>query len=221
MGRVSRLGWVLALGIGLTVLIAAPARASTVFDFYNLTNNSSGLINPGDLWMEVSPVSLADPAGFTYAAQFTIHNDATTGSIEEVYWYEVLPPDVFNGSILLAPGWVNPANPPNLPGFDWSPLFVLAASGEEEQGGVDNAIKPGGSATFTLGLLGDVYDALIAGLESCAGNVLVGIHVQQIGPDDISDSFTTVPVPPAVAIGLLGLGLLGTFQARRHMKSKK
>jgi hypothetical protein len=56
-----------------------------------------------------------------------------------------------------------------------------------------------------------VNDALVLGVHSPAtpGSLRIGIHVQGIGPNDDSEGLVHAPLPGAVLLGMLGMGVAG------------
>lgn len=95
-------------------------------------------------------------------------------------------------------------NPPHLPGADaygFKSVFFATDWDDNSNDGV--------GVGESLGVLftGKSYATVVGELNS--GEMLVGLHVQQIGPNGGSDSYVMTPVPGAVLLGFLGLGYAG------------
>jgi MYXO-CTERM domain-containing protein len=212
--------WAVALCFGLASVVTLPAIAATTYSFNNITNNTTA--SGSDFSVTIDVV-----AG---GASFAFVNNSTTGTITEIYWYErsSINPDIFTGAVLLPlpSGWaatdVDGAAPPNLPGFNDAAFVASVAA---DQGG-NSGIGPGTvtPVVFNLGLSTTLAN-LLAAIEKNPFDVAIGIHVHDAGfkpgtSNLASDSFLNgppvVPVPPAAALGLLGMGALGAIRARKR-----
>ena len=66
----------------------------------------------------------------------------------------------------------------------------------------------------------DVLNAISLGISdpSLADTLRVGVHVRSLGPGgEYSDGFTIVPAPGAVALGSVGLLLVGWLRKRKTL----
>lgn len=118
------------------------------------------------------------------------------------------------------------AKPTQLPGGTNYGFEKTAAFSVDSEGGSDNGVgawpvdenvdKEYVAIRFTLlsgKTFADVIDAINLGFTAptAEGSLQIGVHVRSIGPNAKSDSFilTPVPVPAAVILGMLGLGVAG------------
>ena len=109
-------------------------------------------------------------------------------------------------------------SPPDLPGgnkigFETHAGFALDANNPSPKFGLGNGeyvdiifeLIDGQTINDTLAAMGDI------------SHLRVGIHIQQLGLDgeySASAVTTVVPVPPALALGALGLGMVGFLRRR-------
>jgi hypothetical protein len=118
------------------------------------------------------------------------------------------------------------ATPPNLPGGNsLSPAFVTTAgfSADSDPPVQPNGVNPGEQIEVRFNLIGgqtfaDTINALQLGITnpSSADALRIGIHVQAIGPDSLSDSFVNTPEPGTISLVMLGLAAIGGAQRRRR-----
>ena len=195
---------------------AGGAAADMTLGFFNITNNVAGnaLIGEQQLFVDVS-----DPGGGQVL--FTFRNEGpAASSITDVYFDD--------GSLLgiaaidnSDPGvefsqW---ATPPNLPGGNGMvPKFQTTAgfSADSDPPVQPNGVNPGED----LGILFDLKKhpaATFADVidELTSGALRIGIHVQGFGGGG-SESFVNVPVPVpgALVLGAMGLGLVACVRRR-------
>ncbi len=119
------------------------------------------------------------------------------------------------------PGWVDYFGPPGPPP---SPTFAAQPQTPQPQ---QNAINPGEELAIEFELAenktyGDVITSINSGMSGAFDpetDLVVGLHVQGIGPDGFSASFVVIPLPAPVAMGLLGLLGVGAMTRRRFMNS--
>jgi hypothetical protein len=211
---------VLYLVLALVVILPAAARAD-LYGFYPITSNS-GVQNTVALQLSVD---ITNPGG--NQALFTFYNDGPALSP-----YDVLSPitsqittiyiddnaGVLSGlaSITQSPiGFTNfapGATPTNIPGGNtagFSADTALSAQRSSPTGGIDVGEYVSILYNIVVGKnFADVINAMDLAL------MRVGLHVQGIQPSNLSDSFLT-PVPGAVILGLLGLGIAG-WKLRRY-----
>jgi hypothetical protein len=194
--------------------LAVPAAAdwdtfTYTGSFVNLGTDDSGVT--GDIAPLLSVVVTMPSATL---ATFTISYESDPldhdGVIQSVYWDATAPPVL--GSFFFIPSdWDEGAHPADLPeGNAVDPDFATAASAEEDEPGTTAGIDPGESRSFTFNL---VAGKTFADLEQelLEGDLRIGLFMQSIGEDEVSDHFitTVVPIPGAAGLGLLGMVLVG------------
>jgi hypothetical protein len=167
---------------------------------------------------------------------FIFSNSGTTpSSITDIYFDDgalLGIADIINGGSGVSFGY--PANPGNLPGpTNVYPTFETSGSGtdyfsaDSNPSVQPNGVNPGESVgiLFTLQTgrtFQNVIDAINVGFDPTAyytgsgtydgwesPNLRIGIHVQGIGSESYSQTYILTPVPGAVILGLLGLGVVG------------
>lgn len=207
---------VLYLILALVVILPAAARAD-LYGFYPITSNS-GLQNIVALQLSVD---ITNPGG--NQALFTFYNDGPALSP-----YDVLSPitsqittiyiddnaGVLSGlaSITQSPigftDFAAGANPTNLPGGNTAGFTADTALSAQRSSSPSGGADVGEYVSILYNLVAgksfaDVINAMNLAL------MRVGLHVQGIGGSGgTSDSFLT-PVPGAVILGVLGLGIVG------------
>ncbi len=206
---------VLSLVLALVVILPAAARAD-LYGFYPITSNS-GVQNTVALQLCVDITS----AGGGSQALFKFYNDGPAP-------YDVLSPIPSNISTIyidddagvlsgiagitqspvgftdFAAG-ANPTNPPAANTVGFSANTALSAQRSTQAGGVNVGEYVAVLYNIVSGkTFADVTNAMDIAL------MRVALHVQGIYPNGVnaSDTFIT-PVPGAVILGLLGLGIAG------------
>jgi hypothetical protein len=227
---------IVALVLALGIIFSAEARAE-LFGFGAITNNSgvSGTY-AGQLAVDVTDPGGGQvlftfyndgPSGSLYDVSSPIQ-----GAITGVYFDDgtLLGPiaDITGAGVSFS----SPATPSGLPGGNnLDPDFVTSAnlSADADNPPIANGASPGQSVGILLDLkndytFNDILAAINVGFDPdsyytggglydgwTALNLRIGIHVQGILPGSVnqSDSFVMTPVPAAVILGLLGLGIAG------------
>jgi hypothetical protein len=203
------------LGLVLAVS-AAPSFAQTPYGFINF--------NPGEADDASAQMCVnVSESGGKVVFNFVNNLGGINGNINQIY-FDSTPGLLSNMMIGPAVGTVSfvvftPPPPLNFPqGNTLAPPFV-ADFGAGRTGAQANAINPGESLDILFD--GDVDDVLAA-LGN--GSLRIGLHVQSIGDDEISDSYllnelkggTPPPVPEPGTMGLLAMGAVGLLRRRRQ-----
>jgi hypothetical protein len=218
----------------LLIFLSAEARAD-VFGF-SAISNTSGLSDELAQQLCVDVTYHGELEDGTDQVLFTFYNnpdsdlgsdfaefytpDPLASSIADVYFDDgslLGIADIFNGG----PGvsFSDPAVPEDLPGGNSiEPPFETTAGFSADS---DTPVQPMGvNPDEFVGILfnlqpgrdfGDVLAAIYQGFDDPLGgeSLRIGLHLQAIGPESGSDSFTMTPVPGAVILGLLGLSVAG------------
>ena len=195
----------------LSFVLAPGDSRADLFTFAAISNNSSQSGSMGPLFS----LEVTQPADGQ--ALFTFRNNLVapyTGTILTAF----LDDGALLGiSQLIEPSGVDfyESGAQNFPGGGTlAPQFDTSFSAKKE-GAASNGIDPGEYLGILFDLqsgktFSDVTDAIQLGfLGDGPGSLRVGIQVGRIQPGDQSDSFLLTPVPGAVILGLLGLGVAG------------
>lgn len=185
--------------------------------------------------------ALFDVAFFTFSNTAPFGEPGIASTITEIYWDMVEPAvlDTANFAFIgaesygVSPDWElmpgDKVSPPVLPGGEnLTPDFQVLAAAESAETGLDG-IAVGEYATFAFDLGWDgsaqyTFEDLLAELLY-PPDLRFGLHVSSIGETgDPSAAYWAptqpVPTPPAVLLGLLGLGVVGlarvTKRGRKH-----
>lgn len=198
------------------VLGSANLAYAELFSFTRITNNA-GVNIEDQLFLAVTDAT----DGFGPKATFTFSREGPDGenAIADVYFDD--------GTLLGISTWDSsdgvsftpPATPGDLPGgdgfFNTTQQWSFDADPPVEHNAIDSDVE-WLAITFNL-LSGQTFADTIQALND--GSLNVGLHVQAIGSDDWSDSHTTsappVPVPGAIALGVVGLGMIGVLRRKR------
>ena len=199
----------------VTLLVAGMAFAAVAnadpYPFVRITDNA-----PVDVANQLS-MDVTDEGGGVVGFWFSNACTVVGPSITHVYFDDGvlfgIPSIDSSDGVQFSQG----ANPGDLPGgneldppFETSHGFLADADAPTYHNGV-NASDEWLGVFFTLD--GGTYATVIDQLDN--GMLRVGLHVQGIGPDgEYSDSFVNVPVPGAVLLGAIGLGLVGWIRKR-------
>jgi hypothetical protein len=201
------------------VILSTEARAET-FGFFNITGNDPANAAAGEAQLTVD---VTNPGGGNQV-MFTFNNNIPDIEpdvpmfIRNVYFYDgKLITPVITGSSEVA--FSVPSKPEDLPGYDYEGAGVTTfLTADADTGSTHWGVDPGEylSVQFAIDTLlypTYDYDELLSDIAN--GIVVLGIHVQgyETGPND-SESFIT-PVPGAVLLGILGLGVVG-LKLRKH-----
>ena len=213
----------LSLVLVFVVILSTEARAD-LYGFKNITNNLAGdaAIGEAQLFVDVT-----DPGGGQVL--FTFSNiGPEASSITDIYFDDgplLGPPTVIDSP----PGTSFSlfASPPNLPG--WStmvPPFEATAgfSADSDPPAQPYGVNPGESMGILFDLEGtntfaNVIDAINLGFTQpsdpsdpldpwFSDSLRVGIHAQGFDSGG-SEGYIMTPVPGAVILGILGLGVAG------------
>ena len=209
----------LSLVLVFVVILSTEARAET-FGFYNITGNDTADADAGETQLTVD---VTDPGGDQVSFKF--HNEGSYNMyISDIYFYD--------GKLEYAPlsmNWstgVDFVTPPDdgpfgtgdgLPGYkSWTPLSLFLEATQVPGGA--NGVDPGEWVEVVFDIKDPVNDdfAEILG-DMASSTMVVGIHVQGMGSGDDtagSEGFIT-PVPGAVILGILGLGVAGLKLRKR------
>jgi len=205
----------------IVCLIAAPTEAD-LYSFAQITNNTSTSVG-AQLCVDVTSYG-------TNQVLFRFYNDGPAGSL-----YDVAVPiyssicDVYfdDGALFGIAAIDNPtgvsfsqfAAPKNLSGGqNLSPPFKTTSgfSADSDSPVQSNGVNPGEYVGIVFNLqpnkdFDDVISAINLGFSNpwLEDSLRIGIHVQAIGISGKSDSFIMTPVPGAVILGMLGLGVAG------------
>jgi hypothetical protein len=198
------------------VVLSTEARAET-FNFYNISGNFPPDAAAGEAQLTVD---VTNPGGGSQVL-FTFNNnipdigdDAKLMFISDIYFYdgELINP-VISSSLGVA--FVEPAIPSHIPSYKPpDDLTTFLTTGTTNPGTGQDGVDPGEwlSVLFTIKntdnysyveLISDIYNDIL----------ILGIKVQGFAGGG-SETFIT-PVPGAVILGILGLGVVG-WKLRKH-----
>lgn len=193
------------------------AMGSITLGFKAITNNTIG--DPGIAETQLF-VEVYDAGGGTVAFRF-YNNGPYASSITDVYFDD--------GTLLGISGITNGsgvnftenATPKNLPSGS-NVSFVTGTailnggsySADSTPPTQPNGVNPGEEVTIFFQLVqGKTYADTLAALND--DSLRIGIHVQGFesgGSESLIDN--PIPAPAAVALGLIGIGMLGLFKRR-------
>ncbi len=225
---------ILSLVLALVVILPAGAQAA-LYGFGAITNNS--LISPtvaGQLAVEVTSSGSGalftfyndGPSGSAYDVPSPITSEITTiyfddtagvlsglSSITQTpVGFTDLAGEAAIGSLPDPPYDIKPAN---LPSGSTVGFFADGALSAQRTSAPSGGVDVGEYVALLYNIAGgktfaDVISALNLGATGVDA-LRIGLHVQQIpfGTGTTSDSFVNTPVPGAVILGLLGLGIAG------------
>jgi hypothetical protein len=200
----------LILSLLCFALFSGHALADTIFSFAQVTNGSINLSS--QLQVSVSQYS-ATQISFSFC-----NNIGIASSITDIYFDDGRY--LGQASIVQSPG-VNfsaGATPPNLPAGN-TIKFSTSFSADSNPPVVANGINDKSESLtiiFTL-VNGKTTADVINALTS--GEMRVGLHVQSIGNNGLSESYVTnVPEPSLVL--LLGIGLSAAALAAGRLRSR-
>lgn len=218
----------LSLILILLIFLSGEVRAELFTNIYALTNNS-GVSGTVAEQLVIDVTGDDDYVSFTFYNNYDPYNGAIISpvipsSITDIYFadgelFDIDPdhPVVISQSTGVAYGaGANPKNPKFPSPIVWT-TFFSADSEAGEPGVMLNGVNEyptyNDNEWVTIGFPlfdGVGIDDVIFALNNPYSDtgLLIGLHVQGIGSGSDSDWFVT-PVPGAVILGLLGLGIAG------------
>lgn len=198
--------------IAVLMLASGIASAAETFGFDNITSNNIVNADAGEAQLSV----VVNDAGGGLVEFLFLNSGPAPSSITDIYFDDNL--GVLSGTMAFIESagvdFEQGASPGNLPGGN-DPLVEFSATGaltaDSEAPSQPNGVDPGESLSITLS--GD-YDDVVSQLTD--GDLRIGIHVQGFA-DGGSEAFVTtvVPVPGAVALGAIGLGMVRLLRTRK------
>ena len=195
----------------VSVFILSTEAQATMFGFENITANNVADAAIGEAQLSVD---VTDPG--SDQVLFTFHNDGTeTCSIADIYFRDG---SLTLASIIDGPGvdFEPGAAPPELPGYPggtWTSFFTADSEPPTFGNGVNNGSPTGEWLSFLFDIdSGYSYNGVITDMLN--RSMEIGLHVQGFDGGG-SESFVSTPVPGAVLLGLLGLGVAGV-KLRKH-----
>lgn len=207
------------------LLLGAPAAADTEMTFFQL----EGVLDlSGQFVVAVSEGQDAGRVDFTF-----YNNGPISSSITDVYWESTyapyinfaLDPAYFHSGGNASNPWDFSASPGELSGGQ-NAQFTAAGGGTADSSPppTANGVQVNENIRFNFALAESVtYASLIEALYT--GDLRLGIHVQSQAGDGSASYLTTnpaaVPIPPAAALGLLGMACAAGMNRLRQRKSSK
>jgi len=204
----------------LCAFAAAPMKADLYsYGFSCITDNkvTDAGIGEAQFFVEVTPGPMEDQVLFTFQ-----NTGPAASSITDIYFYDGMLGDLIglapHGDVFFTEG----ATPRSLPGWPGPAIKATDVFSADSAPPVQpNGINPGESldVLFTLTderTFQDVISALNAGITDpmASGVLTIGIHGQGFA-DGGSESFVHAPLPAAVLLGMLGLGVAGLKLRKR------
>lgn len=219
------------------LLILPTATRAELYGFAPISNNS-GVSGQMAAQLSLGVIDLGEPeSGEPYKVKFIFNNniapyavpeaDVMDGSVTDVYFddgalltlAEILDAD----SAPAYPGvyFSQYAKPRDLPGGNTLlPPFEVTAdfSADSDSPIAINGVNPGESLGIVFELKdGQTFADVIAQIDlgftntdPDVTNLRIGLRVQSYGDDnEFSDGFIMTPIPGAVILGILGLGVAG------------
>ena len=223
----------LSLVLVFVVILSTDARA-VLFPFEVIQPANSTNASAMAMQLSLDIVDLGDPGvGNPYQVQFILNNDIapyegdeegiiTAMALEDGTLLAMGIPSAHIGTLAFSDETSNPPYPAGTWGLNFDTTHFFLADADPSP--IANGVEPGEALSIIFDLATDKdYDDLMVALnQGFTGPIVtgqslrIGIHVQrleEIGgvPDntDGSDAYILTPVPGAVLLGLLGLGVAG------------
>jgi len=213
------------LALVLVVFLSTETQAD-LYGFKNITNNNASNASVGEAQLTVD---VTDPG--SDQVLFTFYNTAAIEacSITDIYIDDgALLADIYSLTGTSGVSFSNPATPGDLPGGNGIvPQFNTSAglSADSDSPVYDNGVNAAGEHLEVLFNLqpgqtfADVLTAIDRGFHPelyydydnkiwTADNLRIGIHVQGFDNGG-SEAFIATPVPGALLLGMLGMGVAG------------
>jgi len=203
----------------LVCALAATAARADLYNFECITNNSAVDAAIGESQFSVLVTSGGTTQDGREQVLFEFQNAGpAASSITDVYFYDGALLDYGDVSLMPSGGvsYSEGADPGSLPGWPQPEIYATRVFSADSLPAVQpNGINPGESLGVLFALAsGTTFQDVINGLNGgitdpmTAGNITIGIRAQGFA-DGGSESFVHAPLPGAVLLGLLGLGVAG------------
>ena len=204
---------ILILAGALFLLFTPISSQADTFTFYNITNNVNTDLS-GQLFVDVT-----DPGNNRVSFKFS-NNVGFASSITDIYFADGLvlvttpaPEITTSGN---GPNFASPATPPELPGSSnkWDVVYSADSDEPPPLNGIDAA---GEWVTIIFDLASEKsFSDVITDIN--AGDLLIGLHVQAIGPNGEGSDSYVVRVPEPGILILLGLAMSAIGVASWRMR---
>lgn len=215
----------------LLVLCAVPVPTEAVvtytYNFYGVTTNDpsgeSIIAGESSLFVDVTAPFGPQEVLFTFRNTGADSDPYDSYFIRGVYFYDgtlleiasLIDADDSYESMTGDPDVDFSLGANNANGFTNS---VKLVAGYELVGdaGIDSPAAYGVQPGEWLGVVfthSGTFDQVITGLNN--GSIIIGIHVAGFG--EYSEKFTTIPVPGAILLGGIGIGLVGWLRRRKTL----
>lgn len=215
--------------IGLFALLVTPAFAGFTYDFERITSNTPSASDIPLIQMDISVAN--DIVSFTFSNLVGSPNSTITkiyfddmngllggpGNIVDGLGVSFLPEGALivneNGNGKPKVFSVSPGDLPGGAPFGFEATAALSLGIEKTPA---DGINPGDWLVVEYALQGSSITDVTSALDN--ETLQIGLHVQQLGPNEnYSDSFVIVhaPAPSALLLGSLGVGMFGWLRRKR------